>query len=155
MHKEIGSDFLTGMVDGVTRHLRQGDRVRINGWEQVRKRKARTGRNPATGERCRSLPAKRLHFARQRNSKGGLRWNVHRNRPCSPRTDGQVRAKQMLASLGARTGPTGCARPASAHGSHRFRVASDAPHRPLPATPRPAKEHHPAGIELAAGGGRL
>jgi nucleoid DNA-binding protein len=50
--KKLAHDLLSGMVDSVTRHLKQGDRIRINGLGtlEVRKREARTGRNPATGE---------------------------------------------------------------------------------------------------------
>ena len=40
------------MIERVTQHLRQGDEIRIGGLGtlEVRKREARTGRNPATGE---------------------------------------------------------------------------------------------------------
>jgi len=50
--KKQAQELLTGMVERVTSHLRQGDRIRINGLGtlEVRKREARTGRNPATGE---------------------------------------------------------------------------------------------------------
>ena len=44
--------MLGEMVGLVTRHLKKGDKIRINGLGvlQVRKRAARMGRNPATGE---------------------------------------------------------------------------------------------------------
>jgi DNA-binding protein HU-beta len=45
--KKIAQDLLTGMVETVTKHLKQGDRIRINGLGtlEVRQREARTGRN--------------------------------------------------------------------------------------------------------------
>jgi DNA-binding protein HU-beta len=50
--KKLAQDLLAGMVESVTRHLKQGDRIRIGGLGtlEVRQREARTGRNPATGE---------------------------------------------------------------------------------------------------------
>jgi DNA-binding protein HU-beta len=49
--KKLAHDLLAGIVETVTKHLQQGDRIRINGLGtlEVRKREARTGRNPATG----------------------------------------------------------------------------------------------------------
>jgi len=49
--KKLAQDLLAGMVESVTRHLKQGDRIRIGGLGtlEVRQREARTGRNPATG----------------------------------------------------------------------------------------------------------
>jgi DNA-binding protein HU-beta len=50
--KRLGQELLSSMVERVTLHLRQGDRIRIGGLGtlEVRKREARTGRNPATGD---------------------------------------------------------------------------------------------------------
>ena len=44
--------MLTAMVEDIAKHLKKGKRIRINGLGilQVRKRPARMGRNPATGE---------------------------------------------------------------------------------------------------------
>ena len=55
---------LTDMVDLITRHLKKGDRVRIVGLGilQVRKRAARTGRNPATGEPIHIKASKKVTF---------------------------------------------------------------------------------------------
>jgi DNA-binding protein HU-beta len=46
--KKQAQELLTGMVERVTSHLKQGDRIRISGLGtlEVRKREARTGRNP-------------------------------------------------------------------------------------------------------------
>ena len=48
----------------VTSHLKQGDRIRITGLGtlEVRKREARTGRNPATGETLQIAPSKKVAF---------------------------------------------------------------------------------------------
>ncbi|MGC2776558.1 MAG: HU family DNA-binding protein [Bradyrhizobium sp.] len=50
--KKQVEEILTGTVVRIARHLRKGDKVRIVGLGilQVRRRAARTGRNPATGE---------------------------------------------------------------------------------------------------------
>ena len=60
--KKLGQELLLSMVERVTQHLRQGDRIRIGGLGtlEVRKREARTGRiirQPASPYR--SLPARR------------------------------------------------------------------------------------------------
>jgi DNA-binding protein HU-beta len=50
--KKQSEAILNDMVGLVTKHLKKGDRIRISGLGilQVRKRAARMGRNPATGE---------------------------------------------------------------------------------------------------------
>ena len=52
------------MVEKVTSHLQQGDRIRINGLGtlEVRKREARTGRNPATGATLQIAASKKVAF---------------------------------------------------------------------------------------------
>jgi DNA-binding protein HU-beta len=52
------------MVESVTRHLKQGDRIRIGGLGtlEVRQREARTGRNPATGEAMQIAASKKVAF---------------------------------------------------------------------------------------------
>jgi DNA-binding protein HU-beta len=56
--------MLTEMVGMVTRHLKKGDKIRINGLGvlQVRKRAARMGRNPATGEAIKIKASKKVAF---------------------------------------------------------------------------------------------
>ena len=53
--------MLEDMVETVTKHLKRGARIRIGGLGilQVRKRPARMGRNPATGEAIK-IPAKKV-----------------------------------------------------------------------------------------------
>jgi DNA-binding protein HU-beta len=52
------------MVESVTMHLKQGNRIRIGGLGtlEVRKREARTGRNPATGESMQIAASKKVAF---------------------------------------------------------------------------------------------
>ena len=52
---------LTGLI---TKHLNKGARVRLNGLGilQVRKRAARMGRNPATGEQIKIKASKKVAF---------------------------------------------------------------------------------------------
>jgi DNA-binding protein HU-beta len=62
--KKLAQDLLAGMVEKVTGHLKQGDRIRIGGLGtlEVRKREARTGRNPATGEMIQIAASKKVAF---------------------------------------------------------------------------------------------
>ena len=50
--KKQGKEMLDDLVGLITKHLKKGERVKIAGLGilQVRKRAARMGRNPATGE---------------------------------------------------------------------------------------------------------
>ena len=52
------------MVDRIAKHLKKGERVRIVGLGilQVRKRAARVGRNPATGEPIQIKANKKVAF---------------------------------------------------------------------------------------------
>jgi DNA-binding protein HU-beta len=56
--------MLSDMVGLVARHLKKGDKIRINGLGvlQVRKRAARMGRNPATGEAIKIKASKKVAF---------------------------------------------------------------------------------------------
>lgn len=60
MSKKQAEAVLNDLVATTTRHLKKGDRIRLTGLGilQVRKRAARMGRNPATGEAI-SIPAKK------------------------------------------------------------------------------------------------
>jgi DNA-binding protein HU-beta len=57
-------DVLAGMVDAITGHLKKGRRIRFSGLGilQVRKRAARMGRNPATGEVIKIKASKKIAF---------------------------------------------------------------------------------------------
>jgi len=56
--------MLGDLIGLVTKHLKKGDRIRISGLGilQVRKRAARMGRNPATGEAIKIKASKKVAF---------------------------------------------------------------------------------------------
>jgi DNA-binding protein HU-beta len=60
MPKKQANEMMDDLVTMLTKNLKKGNRVRIAGFGvlQVRKRAARMGRNPATGETI-SIPAKK------------------------------------------------------------------------------------------------
>jgi DNA-binding protein HU-beta len=62
--KKQANAILIDMVAGITKHLKKGARVRLNGLGilQVRKRPARMGRNPATGEAIKIKASKKIAF---------------------------------------------------------------------------------------------
>ena len=64
LSKKHAEAVLTDMVELITKHLKKGDRVRIVGLGilQVRKRAARTGRNPATGEAIHIKATRKVAF---------------------------------------------------------------------------------------------
>jgi DNA-binding protein HU-beta len=56
--------MLMDMVGEITKHLKKGRRIRLNGLGilQVRKRPARMGRNPATGEAIKIKASRKVAF---------------------------------------------------------------------------------------------
>jgi DNA-binding protein HU-beta len=62
--KKQAEAMLTDMVGLVVKHLKKGARIRIGGLGilQVRKRAARMGRNPATGEAIKIKASKKVAF---------------------------------------------------------------------------------------------
>ena len=64
MAKKQSELILNDLVDLVTKHLKKGDRIRLVGLGilQVRKRAARIGRNPATGEAIKIKASKKVAF---------------------------------------------------------------------------------------------
>jgi DNA-binding protein HU-beta len=62
--KKQANAVLEDFVALVTKHLKKGDRIRIGGLGilQVRKRPARIGRNPATGEQIKIKASKKVAF---------------------------------------------------------------------------------------------
>ncbi len=56
--------YLDDAIAAITKHLKKGARVRLNGLGilQVRKRAARMGRNPATGEAIKIKASKKVAF---------------------------------------------------------------------------------------------
>ncbi|MBR1219998.1 HU family DNA-binding protein [Bradyrhizobium sp. U87765 SZCCT0131] len=64
LSKKQTEAILTDLIGKITKHLKKGERVRIVGLGilQVRKRAARTGRNPATGEAIQIKASKKVAF---------------------------------------------------------------------------------------------
>jgi DNA-binding protein HU-beta len=64
MSKKQGEAILGDLVGLVTKHLKKGDRIRLAGLGilVVRKRAARMGRNPATGEPIQIKASKKVAF---------------------------------------------------------------------------------------------
>jgi DNA-binding protein HU-beta len=62
--KKQAEAVLGGLVALTTRHLKKGDKIRLTGLGvlQVRKRAARMGRNPATGEQIKIKASKKIAF---------------------------------------------------------------------------------------------
>ena len=61
--KQVNS-MMDELVTMMTKHLKKGDRIRMSGLGilQVRKRPARMGRNPATGEAIKIKASKKINF---------------------------------------------------------------------------------------------
>jgi DNA-binding protein HU-beta len=62
--KKQADAILGDLVGLVTKHLKKGDRIRIGGLGilQVRRRAARMGRNPATGEPIKIKASRKVAF---------------------------------------------------------------------------------------------
>jgi DNA-binding protein HU-beta len=62
--KKQGQEMLVDLVGMITKHLKKGERVKIAGLGilQVRKRAARMGRNPMTGEAIKIKASKKVAF---------------------------------------------------------------------------------------------
>ncbi|MGH6945823.1 MAG: HU family DNA-binding protein [Kiloniellales bacterium] len=62
--KKDSEALLNGFVGLVTKHLKKGNKLRLTGLGilQVRKRPARMGRNPATGEAIKIKASKKVAF---------------------------------------------------------------------------------------------
>ena len=64
LSKKKAEQILGDMVGRITKHLKKGARLRLAGLGtlQVRKRAARMGRNPATGEAIKIKASKKVAF---------------------------------------------------------------------------------------------
>jgi len=62
--KRAGQALLEDLIGLITKHLKRGERIRISGLGilQVRRRAARMGRNPATGEAIKIKASKKVAF---------------------------------------------------------------------------------------------
>jgi DNA-binding protein HU-beta len=72
--KKQADAILTDLVDLVTKHLKKGDRIRMAGLGilQVRRRAARMGRNPATGEPIKIKASKKVAFRASKDLKEAI-----------------------------------------------------------------------------------
>ena len=74
LSKKAAEAILTDMVGKITKHLKKGERIRIVGLGilQVRKRAARMGRNPATGEPIQIKASKKVAFRASKELKEAI-----------------------------------------------------------------------------------
>jgi DNA-binding protein HU-beta len=74
MSKRQGMAMLDDLVALITKHLKKGERIRIAGLGilQVRKRAARMGRNPATGEAIKIKASKKVAFRAAKELKAAV-----------------------------------------------------------------------------------
>jgi DNA-binding protein HU-beta len=72
--KRAGRELLDDLVSLITKHLKKGERIRIAGLGilQVRKRPARMGRNPATGEAIQIKASKNVAFRASKELKEAI-----------------------------------------------------------------------------------
>ena len=72
--KRGGEALLQNLVTLITKHLKKGERIRITGLGilQVRKRAARMGRNPATGEAIKIKASKKVAFRAAKDLKEAI-----------------------------------------------------------------------------------
>ena len=72
--KKQGLEMLENLVGLITKHLKKGERVKIAGLGilQVRKRAARMGRNPATGEAIKIKASKKVAFRAAKDLKEAI-----------------------------------------------------------------------------------
>ena len=74
LSKKSAEAILGDLVNKITKHLKKGERIRIGGLGilQVRKRAARMGRNPATGEAIQIKASKKVAFRASKELKEAI-----------------------------------------------------------------------------------
>ena len=74
MSKKSVNELLGAFVDLTVKHLKKGSKVRVTGLGifQVKKRPARMGRNPATGEAIKIKASKKLGFRAAKEVKDAI-----------------------------------------------------------------------------------
>ena len=72
--KKQGLELVDNLVTKITKHQKKGERVKIAGLGilQVRKRAARMGRNPATGEAIKIKASKKVAFRASKDLKEAI-----------------------------------------------------------------------------------
>ena len=74
MSKKATSELLGAFIDLTVKNLKRGHKVRVTGLGifQVKKRPARMGRNPATGEQIKIKASKKLAFRAAKEVKDAI-----------------------------------------------------------------------------------
>jgi DNA-binding protein HU-beta len=74
LSKKQAEAILGGLVGNIVKHLKKGERIRIGGLGilPVRKRAARMGRNPATGEAIQIKASKKVAFRASKELKEAI-----------------------------------------------------------------------------------
>ena len=74
MSKKAAGEFLSAIVELTVKNLKKGHKVRVTGLGifQVKKRPARMGRNPATGEAIKIKASKKLAFRAAKEVKDAI-----------------------------------------------------------------------------------
>lgn len=74
MSKKAAAEFLGAFVELTVKNLKKGHKVRVTGLGifQVKKRPARMGRNPATGEQIKIKASKKLAFRAAKEVKDAI-----------------------------------------------------------------------------------
>ena len=74
LSKKAAEAILADEISLIVKHLKKGDRIRIGGLGilQVRKRAARMGRNPATGEQIKIKASKKVAFRASKELKEAI-----------------------------------------------------------------------------------
>ena len=73
LSQKQANEVLSGAITAIGKHLKKGARIRIAGLGtlEVRKRAARMGRNPATGEPIKIKASKKVAFRPAKDSQRG------------------------------------------------------------------------------------
>ncbi|HEY4076425.1 MAG TPA: HU family DNA-binding protein [Rhizomicrobium sp.] len=74
LSQKAANAILEDLITNVTKHLKKGARIRLNGLGilVVRKRAARMGRNPATGEAIKIKASKKVAFRASKELKEAI-----------------------------------------------------------------------------------
>jgi DNA-binding protein HU-beta len=74
LSQKAANAILEDLITNITKHLKKGARIRLNGLGilQVRKRAARMGRNPATGEAIKIKASKKVAFRASKELKESI-----------------------------------------------------------------------------------
>lgn len=74
LSQKAANAILDDLITNITKHLKKGARIRLNGLGilVVRKRAARMGRNPATGEAIKIKASKKVAFRASKELKEAI-----------------------------------------------------------------------------------